>query len=76
MPPDAQEFVGKKIQGFQAGAGAVLFFEDDGALSDLAEKQPRARAAIPEYSDVSSGMLQFTGSWQQSFGLYPRWIIV
>lgn len=61
MPPDTQEFVGKKIQGFQAGAGAVLFFEDEVALSDLAEKQRRAEGAIPEYSDVSSGMLQFAG---------------
>lgn len=61
MPEDRQGYFDDNVKGFAAGAGSVLFFEDQNALEKLGEEHPTSKAAIPEWSDASSGMAQFNG---------------
>lgn len=62
MPEDQQAFLDKTAKGFAAGAGSVLFFEDQDALRLLGEQHSASKAAISEWSDASSGMAQFNGT--------------
>jgi len=61
MPPERQGFITNRIQGFSAGAGSVLIFEDQEALEELGKQQPHGAFAIPEYSGISNGMFQYAG---------------
>lgn len=49
----------KKLDGFAAGYGTILFFEDSAVVQSLVEKFPLYKDAFPVYSLQSSGMLQF-----------------
>ncbi|WP_018634318.1 nitroreductase family protein [Neomegalonema perideroedes] len=49
----------KKIDSFAAGAGTVLFFEDEAVVRDLQEKFPLYAANFPGFSMQSGGMAQF-----------------
>lgn len=49
----------KKIDGFAAGYGTVLFFEDKRPVKDLQDRFPTYAAEFPSWSDHSSGMIQF-----------------
>lgn len=49
----------QKLDGFAAGYGTILFFEDNAVVQDLVEKFPLYKDAFPAYSLQSSGMLQF-----------------
>jgi predicted oxidoreductase (fatty acid repression mutant protein) len=49
----------KKMAGFAAGAGTVLFFEDQNVVRQLQEKYPLYADHFPSFSEHSSGMAQF-----------------
>ena len=49
IPPPLYESVMKeKVAGYRAAYGSVLWFEDEAALSTLAEKNPMLKGVIPE----------------------------
>ena len=48
-----------KMNGFAAGAGTVLFFEDQDVVKGLQEKFPLYADAFPSFSVQSGGMSQF-----------------
>lgn len=47
-----------KMQGFAAGAGTVLFYEDQATITGLQEKFPLYAEAFPGFSSHSAGMAQ------------------
>lgn len=47
-----------RIDGFAAGAGTVLFYEDQDVISDLQTKFPLYAENFPIWSEQSSGMAQ------------------
>ncbi|KAI0764386.1 Nitroreductase [Trametes elegans] len=48
-----------KINGFAAGHGTVLFFEDQSAVKDLQTKFPLYQDRFPTWSEHASGILQY-----------------
>jgi hypothetical protein len=61
----------KKIDGFAAGYGTVLFFEDERPVKALQEKHPTYAKDYPIWSHHASAMLQFivwTGLESEGFG--------
>ncbi|MDP0927991.1 nitroreductase family protein [Paracoccus onubensis] len=48
----------KRIGGFAAGAGTVLFFEDQSVVGELQEKFPLYAENFPIWSEHSTGMAQ------------------
>jgi uncharacterized protein len=58
-PADAFPRTDKKINAFAAGAGTVLFFEDQNTVRQLQEKYPLYADHFPSFSEHSSGMAQF-----------------
>ncbi|RJE82051.1 nitroreductase family protein [Paracoccus onubensis] len=48
----------KRIGGFAAGAGTVLFFEDQSVIGELQEKFPLYAENFPIWSEHSTGMAQ------------------
>jgi uncharacterized protein len=57
--PDAFARTEKKMSGFAAGAGTVLFFEDQDVVRQLQGKYPLYADHFPSFSEHSSGMAQF-----------------
>lgn len=49
----------EKLNGFAAGYGTILFFEDSAVVQSLVDRFPLYKDAFPAYSLQSSGMLQF-----------------
>lgn len=49
----------QKINGFKAGAGTILFFEDQSVVKALQEKAPLYADKFPSWSDHTSGMHQY-----------------
>lgn len=61
----------EKIDGFAAGYGTVLFFEDERPVKGLQESFPTYAEHFPVWSHHASGMLQFivwTGLESEGFG--------
>lgn len=58
---DEEKFVPtqQKINGFKAGAGTILFFEDQSVVKALQEKAPLYADKFPSWSDHTSGMHQY-----------------
>jgi len=48
-----------KMDGFAAGAGTVLFFEDQDVVKHMQEQFPLYADAFPVFSEHSAGMAQF-----------------
>jgi len=48
-----------KMDGFAAGAGTVLFFEDQDVVKHMQAQFPLYRDAFPVFSEHSAGMAQF-----------------
>jgi predicted oxidoreductase (fatty acid repression mutant protein) len=48
MPEGAYQALAPRVQGFRAGYGSVLWFEDQDALDTLKEKNPAIQASISE----------------------------
>ncbi|ARP86034.1 nitroreductase family protein [Bordetella genomosp. 9] len=60
VPADAFAATEKKIDGFAAGAGTVLFFEDQDVVKGLQEKFPLYADNFPVWSEQSGGMAQLS----------------
>ena len=58
---DEESFVPtqQKINGFKAGSGTVLFFEDQSVVKALQEQAPLYADKFPSWSDHTSGMHQY-----------------
>jgi len=48
-----------KMDSFAAGAGTILFFEDQKAIAHMQEQFPLYKDAFPIFSEHSTGMAQF-----------------
>ncbi|MDM9628963.1 nitroreductase family protein [Rhizobium sp. S152] len=59
VPADSFESTEKRINSFAAGAGTVLFFEDQDVVKGLQEKFALYADNFPIWSEQSSGMAQF-----------------
>ncbi|MEP7456283.1 nitroreductase family protein [Phyllobacterium sp. SB3] len=59
VPADAFASTDAKMDSFAAGAGTVLFFEDQETIKDLQEKFPLYADNFPVFSEHSAGMAQF-----------------
>lgn len=59
VPEEAFEATSKKLDGFAAGAGTVLFYEDQEVVKGLQEKFPLYAENFPVWSEQSGGMAQF-----------------
>ncbi|MBO9112488.1 MULTISPECIES: nitroreductase family protein [Rhizobium/Agrobacterium group] len=59
MSSDTLEQFLKKIDGFAAGVGTILFFEDEQTVLDLQEQWPLFADHFPDWSEQSGGMAQF-----------------
>ncbi|ARP90055.1 nitroreductase family protein [Bordetella genomosp. 9] len=60
VPADAFAATEKKIDGFAAGAGTVLFFEDQDVVKGLQERFPLYADNFPVWSEQSGGMAQLS----------------
>lgn len=59
VPAEDFEPTDTKINGFAAGAGTVMFFEDQNVVKDLQEKFALYADKFPVFSQNSAGMTQF-----------------
>ncbi len=59
VPADAFSTTETKIDGFAAGAGTVLFFEDQDVVKNLQEQFSLYADNFPVWSEQSGGMAQF-----------------
>lgn len=59
LPADAFPQTEAKIDGFAAGVGTVLFFEDQSVVKSLQEQFPGYADNFPVWSEQSGGMAQF-----------------
>jgi len=61
LVPEAQAWAATeaKVEGFAAGAGTVLFFEDQDTVKQLQQDFPLYADAFPVFSEHSAGMAQF-----------------
>lgn len=59
VPVDAFAATKAKIDGFAAGAGTVLFYEDQDVVHSLQEKFAQYAENFPIWSEQASGMAQF-----------------
>lgn len=59
VPADAFSDTEEKLAGFAAGAGTVLFFEDQNVVRGLQEQFALYADKFPEFSANSAGMAQF-----------------
>jgi uncharacterized protein len=48
-----------KLQGFAAGIGTILFFEDQATVKDLQQRFPLYADNFPAWSEQAGGMAQF-----------------
>ncbi len=60
VPADAFETTSKKLDSFAAGAGTVLFYEDQDVVKGLQEQFPLYAENFPVWSEQASGMAQFS----------------
>ena len=58
VPPETFAATEAKLQGFKAGYGTVLFFEDQGPVKGMQDKFPLYQDRFPDWSQHSSGILQ------------------
>ncbi len=59
VPADAFAATERKIAGFAAGAGTVLFYEDQDVVKGLQQQFPLYADNFPVWSEQASGMAQF-----------------
>ncbi|KER67973.1 hypothetical protein HR51_30845 [Burkholderia cepacia] len=59
VPADAFAPTDAKMDAFAAGAGTVLFFEDQDVIQELQKQFPLYADAFPMFSEHSAGMAQF-----------------
>jgi len=59
VPADNWDATNAKMDGFAAGAGTILFFEDQDTIKRMQEQFPLYADAFPVFSEHSAGMAQF-----------------
>ncbi|MFG6666095.1 nitroreductase family protein [Halomonas sp. HNIBRBA4712] len=59
VPVDAFASTEKKVNAFAAGAGTVLFYEDQDVVKNLQEKFPLYADNFPVWSEHATGIAQF-----------------
>lgn len=59
VPQEQFSATEQKIDGFAAGAGTILFFEDQEVIQSLVNKFELYAKNFPTWSEQSSGMLQY-----------------
>lgn len=59
VPVDQFASTEKKMDGFAAGIGTVLFYEDQDVIKDLQQTYPLYAGAFPGFSAHSAGMAQY-----------------
>lgn len=59
VTPEAFEQTAKKLSGFAAGVGTVLFFEDQDVVEQLQEQFVLYADNVPVWSEHSTGIAQF-----------------
>jgi len=59
VPADAWGATDAKMDSFAAGAGTVLFFEDQDVIKSMQEQYPLYSDYFPIFSEHSAGMAQF-----------------
>ena len=59
VPADAFASTDAKMDAFAAGAGTVLFYEDQDVIRELQQKFPLYADNFPVFSEHSAGMAQF-----------------
>jgi len=72
----------QKIEGYAAGYGTVLFFEDQSVIGEIAAKIPAMASHFPVWSENATGMLQYAvwtalaaegmGASLQHYGAYSE----
>ncbi len=60
VPTDSFSSTDAKIDGFKAGYGTILFFEDEAVIEGLQNQFSLYKDVFPVWSLQSSGMLQYT----------------
>ena len=71
VPPEKFGPTDRKMDGFSAGYGTVLFFEDERPVKKLQQSFPLYADQFPTWSDHASGMLQlivWAGLESEGFG--------
>ncbi len=58
VPPEDFANTERRIAGFAAGAGTILFFEDQQVMRDFQHKNPSYADQFPVWADQSNGMAQ------------------
>ncbi len=59
VPPENFDATAVKLDGFRAGAGTVLFFEDELVIRELQERFPLYAASFPLYAEQTNAMHQY-----------------
>ncbi|MDD4817199.1 MAG: nitroreductase family protein [Victivallaceae bacterium] len=59
VPPEKFARTEKKIDGFAAARGTVLYFDDGSVTGEMAKKFPLYAANFPVWAEQANGMLQF-----------------
>ncbi|MDF2565738.1 MAG: nitroreductase, partial [Massilibacillus sp.] len=59
VPPENFPTTEAKVNGFAAGYGTVLYFDDTAVTNEFAEKFPSYSENFPIWANQSNGMLQF-----------------
>ncbi len=59
VPPENFPTTEAKVNGFAAGYGTVLYFDDTAVTDEFAEKFPSYSENFPIWANQSNGMLQF-----------------
>ncbi|MCJ1374157.1 hypothetical protein MMC20_005389 [Loxospora ochrophaea] len=59
IPADKWGYIEGRINGFRAGYGTILFFEDRTPIQEMQSKQPMVADKMPQWSEHSSGMHQY-----------------
>ena len=61
LPEAAYQGLAPRVAGFRAAYGSVCWFEDQAALEEMGQKNPRVAGMMPQWSEHSNGMHQFFG---------------
>ncbi|KAI3318677.1 nitroreductase [Xylariaceae sp. AK1471] len=63
-PPVFQKAFEPRIKMFRGAYGTILFYESQNALDKIGDKVPLVKAKMPQWSEHSTGMLQYA-VWTQ-----------
>lgn len=65
-PPEAWAGSEQRLNGFKAGYGTILFYEDPADVAKLQEQFPLYADKFPQWSEHTSAMHQYIRKWPPS----------